>query len=135
MRIISFIITQDGEHVGKTPIRDQAISAAKKRAGATGKPVTVTAILDDGRTRDVEYHPDGNIRHIWDIDKSKPLAPEPGAIYRNAGGGVFRCESANGTTAWMTNTKSGWHFQAHGCRRYFDGTIEWDYSTDGRFTE
>lgn len=135
MKIISYTVTQDGEHVGKSPIRDQAVNAAKMRAEATGKPVTVTAALDDGRTKEVIYHPDGFIQKIWEIAQSSPFCPEVGKTYRNAGGGSFRCERADGTEAWMTNAKSGWHFKAHGCRAYFDGSIEWDYSTDGDFVK
>lgn len=66
--------------------------------------------------------------------RTVPFAPEPGAIYQNHGGGTFRCIRSLGlTTAEMQNTKSGWTFTTHSCRLYGNGTIEWDYSTSGRF--
>lgn len=61
---------------------------------------------------------------------------EEGEIYRNAGGGSYLCKRASGSeSARMVNVKSGWDFIAHGLRRYFDGSIEWDYSTGGCFGE
>ena len=66
--------------------------------------------------------------------RTVPFLPEVGKVYENHGGGTFRClENKCGTTAVMQNVKSGWTFTAHGCRRYGDDTIEWDYSTGGRF--
>ena len=35
----------------------------------------------------------------------------------------------------MVNVRSGWSFLAHGVGIYPDGRIDWDYSTDGRFTK
>lgn len=35
----------------------------------------------------------------------------------------------------MVNVLSGWSFLAHGVGIYPDGRIDWDYSTDGRFTK
>lgn len=58
--------------------------------------------------------------------------PKRGEIYKNAGGGEFLClESSLAPT--MVNINSGWTFTAHVCARYEDGSIEWDYSTGGRF--
>lgn len=61
--------------------------------------------------------------------------PSIDGIYENAGGGMFRCELPLGDScdAWMQNTASGWTLLAHGIVRYEDGTIEWDYSTQGHF--
>ena len=60
----------------------------------------------------------------------------PASCYRNAGGGSYLCKRARGSeSARMVNVKSGWDFIAHGLRRYFDGSIEWDYSTGGCFGE
>lgn len=83
----------------------------------------------------VEYHPDGYIKRIWAIADSTPFYPEKGKVYRNAGGGEYLCLSSSGssTEATMQNVVSGWTFRAHGCRRYFDGSIEWDWSSDGEF--
>ena len=64
------------------------------------------------------------------------FAPIPGEVYENAGGGRFKCTSRESrTTAWMTNVASGWECYAHNIVRYEDGSIEWDYSTDGHFTD
>lgn len=35
----------------------------------------------------------------------------------------------------MINVKSGWCFIAHGVNIYSDGSIDWDFSTDGYFAE
>lgn len=61
--------------------------------------------------------------------------PVIGETYTNRGGGTFRCLWSSDADADFINTKSGWKFQAHGCRLYDDGTIEWDYSTGGYFVE
>lgn len=65
-----------------------------------------------------------------------PFTPTPGEIYDNAGGSRYRCESvcADGS-AWFTNVRSGWHFNAKGIGIYPDGMIDWDYSCLGRFVE
>lgn len=55
-----------------------------------------------------------------------------GQIYKNRGGGSFRCLSVTGThDPILTNVESGWTFTAHTITMYRDGTIEWDYSTGG----
>ena len=64
--------------------------------------------------------------------------PSNGRIYENAGGGRYSCEHSlhyltGSCDAWMKNRASGWTCLAHGIVRYEDGTIEWDYSTDGHF--
>lgn len=63
------------------------------------------------------------------------FSPKVGKTYTNNGGGTFRCLQSFGADADFINTKSGWRFQAHGCRLYDNGTIEWDYSTGGYFEE
>lgn len=64
----------------------------------------------------------------------QPFAPTRGGVYENAGGGRYLCESCSSpASAWMINVASGWSFTAKGIVRYEDGTIEWDYSTDGHF--
>lgn len=35
----------------------------------------------------------------------------------------------------LINTLSGWSFIAHGVNIYEDGTIDWDFSTDGHFVK
>ena len=68
--------------------------------------------------------------------------PVPGQVYENKGGGTYLCGDVwkNDTPdlsycARMTNTKTGWTLIAHGLIQYEDGTIEWDYSTGGRWGE
>lgn len=59
---------------------------------------------------------------------------EPGRVYRNRGGSKYRCIAGAGdAVARMQNTASGWMLLAHGTQMYPDGTIEWNYSTEGHF--
>ena len=59
MRIINFAIKQAGQYIGKAPIREQAVRAAKARAQQTGDPVSVIAHWDTGKDREVIFFPDG----------------------------------------------------------------------------
>ena len=68
----------------------------------------------------------------------KPFVPTKGEVYENVAAGKYLCESsyqdADGRSiAWMVNIKTGWSLTAKGIVRYEDGSIEWDYSTDGCF--
>lgn len=135
MRFIKFDLTQNGQHIGSAAVKEQAINAAKGYAEKNKAPVTITAHTDDGKTREVIYREDGSIAKIWNIANSTPFFPEPGTKYRNAGGGTYLCISSYGTHANFINLASGWDFEAHGCRQYFDGSIEWDYSTGGHFNK
>lgn len=72
----------------------------------------------------------------------KRIKPTQGTVYVNRNGSEYLCGDVwkNDTPepsycASMTNKKSGWTFIAHGIIQYPDGTIEWDYSTGGRFGE
>lgn len=65
MKITRFEITSKGQYIGKTPIREQAINAARARAFDTGADVSVMAFLDDGRKREVIYKPDGSVFKVW----------------------------------------------------------------------
>ena len=72
----------------------------------------------------------------------KRIMPTPGTTYINKNGGAYLCGVIwkNDTPepsycASMTNIASGWTFIAHGITQYADGSIEWDYSTGGRFGE
>lgn len=74
--------------------------------------------------------------------KGKRFKPTTGEIYLNRNGKIYLCGDVwNNNTpepsycARMTNTATGWTFVAHGIVRYEDGTIEWDYSSGGRFGE
>ena len=149
MHIIGFTIKQANLVVGNTPIREQAVSAAKARAQKTGTPVSVIAHLDTGADREVIFHPDGTNERIWAIDKGQRIQPVVGAVYTNRGGGRFRCiaPADNGPMFWnaaggysnasgvFQNIESGWTFTAKGVIQYIDGSIEWDHSTGGRFEQ
>ena len=72
----------------------------------------------------------------YTIKNRKTFKPTPGEIYENAGGSWYRCEAlCPDDSAWFTNVKSGWHFNAKGIGIYQDGRIDWDYSILGRFTQ
>lgn len=67
----------------------------------------------------------------------KPFTPQPGTGYKNQGGGIFDCIGTpaleHGDAVLMRNRASGWTFYAHGIGIYDDGSIDWDYSTNGHF--
>ena len=46
---------------------------------------------------------------------------------------TYYCLCANDGNAKLIHTKTGWSLTAHGTILHPDGTIEWDYSTDGKF--
>ena len=149
MHIIGFTIKQAEQVIGSTPIREQAVGAAKTRAQQTGTPVSVIAHLDAGADREVVFHPDGTNERIWAIDKGRRIQPVVGAVYTHRGGGRFRCiaPADSGPMFWnaaggcsnasgvFQNIESGWTFTAKGVIQYIDGSIEWDHSTDGHFEQ
>ena len=62
------------------------------------------------------------------------IAPVEGVVYHNRNGSDYRCERRmGGVNARMVRIPDGWRCMAHGVRQYEDGTIEWDYSTDGHW--
>lgn len=69
----------------------------------------------------------------------KRFTPKPGEVYKNRGGGNYRCLRSGGVigarSAIMQNTDSMWTFVAVGCTLYPDGCIEWCHSFKGRFAE
>lgn len=60
---------------------------------------------------------------------------EKGRVYthRSLVAGKFRCIKGDSYPV-LQNIRSGWTLTAHGVGMYEDGTIDWDYSTNGRFT-
>lgn len=52
--------------LGTTPIKEQALGAAEKRAAATGAAVLVTAVYPDGKHHSVKVHPDKRIEKLWE---------------------------------------------------------------------
>ena len=68
--------------------------------------------------------------------KERPelIIPREGTTYRNRNGKKYRCaQYINVEAAVMVREPDGWTLTAHGVRQYLDGTIEWDYSTDGHW--
>ncbi len=64
MHIIIFAIRQAGQAIGNTPIREQAVEAAKARAQQTRFPVSVIAHCDTGKEIEVIFYPDGTSKRI-----------------------------------------------------------------------
>lgn len=65
--------------------------------------------------------------------KRKKLNPVQGTTYKNRNGFDYKCVEAHKDDAIMVS-RNNWSFIARGCWIYEDGTIEWDYSTAGGFT-
>lgn len=57
-----------------------------------------------------------------------------GRIYTNRNGNEYLCIGHSENGSIMERTKDSWTLTAHGITIYNDGTIEWDYSTGGRWT-
>lgn len=71
---------------------------------------------------------------MYDYSSRRPLVPELGRIYDNQGGGRYQVLQILGEhEARVVNLASGWCCTAHGLGQYFDGTIDWDYSTGGYY--
>lgn len=64
MHIISLAIKQAGQTIGNTPIREQAVGAAKARARQTQLPVNVVANCDNGKQIEAIFYPDGTSERI-----------------------------------------------------------------------
>lgn len=57
-----------------------------------------------------------------------------GAIYKSKNGIMYRCIRRVGVDRFILKSiPCGWTFTAVTITAYEDGTIEWDYSTGGRF--
>lgn len=80
--------------------------------------------------------------------KGEYIIPVVGQIYTNRCGSAFRCTrnrfydseetmrrslALGEHIASMERVTDGWSLDAHGVILYEDGTIEWNYSTNGRF--
>ena len=62
---------------------------------------------------------------------------QAGKIYRNRNGSDYLCKASRDKWhGWhtMERVSDGWTLAAHGICMYEDGTIEWDYSTGGRWS-
>ena len=67
MRYTHFSLTQNGEQIGTVAVMEQAINAAKGYAEKNGAQVSVIGHRDDGKEKEVIYHPDGRIEKIWQL--------------------------------------------------------------------
>jgi len=131
MKITGFEITSKGKYIGRTPILEQAVNAAKVRASESGVDVSVTALLDDGRKREVIYKPDGSVDRVWQREYIDPI---PGVIYHNRNGVDYKCiSSMSDHSAVMERVKDKWTFIARGVQQYIDKSIEWNHSTGGHW--
>ena len=64
------------------------------------------------------------------------FTPVEGDVYLNKNGSQYKCiEVIKPYTAIMKSVDSGWTCKCYTIRRYEDNTIEWDYSTGGRFAK
>lgn len=131
MRITEYEVKMNGQHIGSTPIEEQAVDAAKTYAAKNGVAVSVTATIDDGRIREIKVSPDGGIDRLWEKSGTTII---PGCTYTNHNGSEYLCKSIpDNNSAVMERVKDGWTLVAHGIQKYGDGTIEWDYSTGGHW--
>ncbi|QNK41564.1 hypothetical protein [Caproicibacter fermentans] len=131
MRITGYKVSIGDQHIGSTPIEEQAIDAAKAYAVEKGATVSVIAFIDDGRTREINVHPDGTLDRLWEKSSTTIV---PGCTYTNHNGGDYLCQSIpDDNSAVMERVKDKWTLVAHGIEKYEDGTIEWDYSTGGHW--
>lgn len=58
---------------------------------------------------------------------------EPGKSYLNVNGIRYECVSAIDDDTYILKSSGGWELTAHNITRHQDGSIEWDYSTKGKF--
>lgn len=65
MRIVQLKLISNGQHIGASPIREQAMAAAKAHASKDGIEVSVIATMDSGNTREVVVKPDGSVDKVW----------------------------------------------------------------------
>mgnify|MGYP000848839660 FL=1 len=131
MRFTGFEVKANGKHIGSTPVKEQAVKAAKAYAFENQTAVSVIAAKEDGRTREIKVNPDGSIDRLWE---KSGTALYPGCAYTNHNGSDYLCKSIpDENSAIMERITDGWTLVAHGIQRYGDGTIEWDYSTGGHW--
>lgn len=65
MRIVQLKLISNGQHIGASPIREQAMAAAKAHASKDGIEVSVIATMDSGNTREAVVKPDGSVDKVW----------------------------------------------------------------------
>ena len=57
-----------GSYIGKTPVYEQAMTAANGYAKSSGLSVLVAENWR-GKVREIVVHPDGDITHLWDGER------------------------------------------------------------------
>lgn len=72
------------------------------------------------------------------LDEAKRIMPEEGMVYTNRNGYRYLCTAAPDSQgadqgAVMERVTDGWTLKAHNVYLFSDGTIEWDFSTCGRW--
>lgn len=74
------------------------------------------------------------------LDEAKRIIPQEGAVYENRNGWRYLCvaspaeaEKGISDAATMQRVSDGWTVNAHNVYLYPDGSIEWDFSTDGHW--
>lgn len=148
---IMFKVVQEDEVIATTTNKVIAINTAKAQAKTTGKPTSIIAEFPGKPDQTVLFYPDGSSQDIWRIDEGERFEPIVGQVYANRGGGQYLCmgkpprdnesmncgmaETGRRISTVFRNVSSGWTFTARNVIRYVDGTIEWDHSIDGRFTD
>lgn len=131
MRIVQLELISNGQHIGATPIREQAMAAAKAHANRNGVDVSVIAKMDSGDTREVIVKSDGSVDKVWQREYITPIL---GAVYRNRNGSEYRCKATlSDHSAIMERVTDNWTIIAHGIQQYHDRSIEWNYSTGGHW--
>lgn len=71
-------------------------------------------------------------------ERAKRIIPQEGAVYENRNGWRYLCvasptEKDTDDAATMQRVSDGWTLKAHNVYLYPDGTVEWDFSTDGHW--
>lgn len=130
MNITSFELFSVGVRIGATPIREQAVSAAKAYASKNRADVSVIAHMDGGGTREIVIKPNGSVDKLW---ARAYIDPVPGMVYLNRNGVSYKClEALPEHGALMERVTDGYTFKAHGVQQYTDdGSIEWNSSSGG----
>lgn len=75
--------------------------------------------------------------------RARYIRPEIGQVYTLKNGGEYRCLWVSNTdrveqgecSAVLIRDKDGWKLTAHGLQESVNGTIEWDYSTGGHWSD
>lgn len=63
----------------------------------------------------------------------KRIVLQVGKIYKNRNGSTYICKVVNSNSAILERESDGWTLTAWGIGQHENGTIEWDYSTQGHW--